>query len=309
MTINEHYIAKLLYKNKVLQYKGQKYEDFFVDIMTKINVNFKPIKAYGRIGDHKNDGFDSTTGTYYQIFAPEDIKKDATIYEAVNKLEEEFKGLLKHWDELCPIKKYYFVINDKYEGAPAPVEEKVLELRKEYEDKEIKIDTLLAKDFEIIFDLLNNEQVYEVVGYIPDKVTSVIAYDALSETVNHLMSVETPFIENSGLIVPDYDEKIIFNCLSSEVGKLLTTGGYQDSALKKYFKSNPGYEEILQDKFHALYIEAKAIIEDNKNNFADMRFFYILDKASVRKTAPIQNSVIVLMACYFASCDIFEEPE
>lgn len=306
MTNKEHYIAKILFKNKVLQYKGQAYEDFFVNIMTKQNVNFKPIKAYGKIGDHKNDGFDSVTGTYYQVFAPENITKEKTIYEAVNKLEDDFKGLLMHWNELCPIKEYYFVINDKYEGTSALIEEKILSLRKEY--KEIVINTFLAKDLERLFELLDDMQVYEVVGYIPDEVTNVIGFDALSETVNYLMSVEIPFVETSGLSVPDFDNKIVFNCLSQEVGKMLTTGGYQDGSLKKYFNANPGVDEILQEKFHALYMEAKSVIDDNKDNFADMRFFYILDKACVRKTIPIQNSVIVLMSCYFASCDIFEEP-
>ena len=37
----------------------------------------------------KNDGFDHTTGTYYQIFSPEDITKDTTIREAVKKLKTE----------------------------------------------------------------------------------------------------------------------------------------------------------------------------------------------------------------------------
>jgi hypothetical protein len=306
MTNKEHYIAKILFKNKVLQYKGQAYEDFFVAIMTRQNVNFKPIKAYGRIGDHKNDGFDSMTGTYYQVFAPEDINKDYTIYEAVNKLENDFKGLLIHWNELCPIKNYYFVINDKYEGVPAPIEEKILSLRKE--NKDIVIDTLLAKDLEKKFETLEDTQVYEIVGYLPDEVATVIGFDALCETVNYLMSVEVPFVEASGLIVPDFDDKIVFNGLSTSVGKMLATAGYQDGSLKKYFNSNPGIDEILQEKFHALYIEAKTVIDDNKDNFADMRFFYILDKACVRKTIPIQNSVIALMSCYFASCDIFEEP-
>ena len=64
----EHYIAKIIFSNHILQYTGQQYEDFFVSVMTKANPNFQPVKAYGNIGDMKNDGFDRTTGTYYQIF-------------------------------------------------------------------------------------------------------------------------------------------------------------------------------------------------------------------------------------------------
>lgn len=78
--------------------------------MTAANPNFQPVKAYGRLGDMKNDGFDAETGTYYQVFAPEDIMKYSTGNEAVKKLHTDFSGLYSHWDNLCPIKQFFFVI-------------------------------------------------------------------------------------------------------------------------------------------------------------------------------------------------------
>ena len=64
MTGEERYIARILLKNKVLGYSGQKFEDLFVEIMTKSNIEFQAVKAYGNIGDKKNDGFIRSTGTY-----------------------------------------------------------------------------------------------------------------------------------------------------------------------------------------------------------------------------------------------------
>ena len=75
----EQYIAKIIFRNHILTYSGQQFEDFFVSIMRKSNPSFYSVKAYGNIGDEKNDGFDRTTGTYYQIFAPEDLHKDQMI--------------------------------------------------------------------------------------------------------------------------------------------------------------------------------------------------------------------------------------
>ena len=66
--------------------------------------------------------------------------------------------------------------------------------------------------------------------------------------------------------------------------------------------------EILQKKFHILYEESKNNIKNTKENFADCRFYYILEKSCVKNTISIQTSVLVLMAYYFSSCDIFEEP-
>lgn len=44
--------------------------------MTKAEPNFQPVKAYGNIGDRKNDGFVSQTGIYYQVYAPRDVNKE-----------------------------------------------------------------------------------------------------------------------------------------------------------------------------------------------------------------------------------------
>ena len=68
-------------------------------------------------------------------------------------------------------------------------------------------------------------------------------------------------------------------------------------------------KEILQKKFRALYEEAKVQITDQTENCADRRFYYILEQACPKRTMSVQTSVLVLMAYYFSSCDIFEEPD
>ncbi|KAI4451747.1 hypothetical protein C823_006307 [Eubacterium plexicaudatum ASF492] len=146
MSKAEQYIAKIIFRNRILAYKGQQFEDFFVSVMTKFNPNFQPVKAYGNIGDQKNDGFDRTTGTYYQVFAPEDITKDKTINDGVKKLKNDFEGLYEHWDNICPIKYYFFVTNDKYNGIPAPIIRMAIDLDNNPLYKNINIKTFSAKD-------------------------------------------------------------------------------------------------------------------------------------------------------------------
>ena len=114
-------MAKIIFKNRILAYRGQQFEDFFISLMRIYNENFKAVKAYGRLGDRKNDGFDKTTGTFYQVFAPEDLTKVGTINDGVKKLKEDFEVLYEKWNDICPIKKYYFVTNDKYDGVPVPI--------------------------------------------------------------------------------------------------------------------------------------------------------------------------------------------
>lgn len=305
----EHYISKIIFSNHILQYTGQQYEDFFVSVMTKVNPNFQPVKAYGNIGDMKNDGFDSTTGTYYQVFSPEDITKDKTIYEAVKKLKTDFTGLYNNWNDLCPIKKFFFVVNDKYKGLPAPIIQMALELNNDPNYEQIEINTFTAKDLEKIFISLDDLSKQDIIGYIPNEIMPIVEYEALHETVTYLLNQELPMNQMDNLFVPNFDDKITFNGLSDIVNSQLVIGSYQEGTLMQYFNDNPGIKEILQKKFNALYEQSKENIPNTKENCSDCRFYYILEKACSKNTIPIQTSVLILMAYYFSSCDIFEEPQ
>ena len=225
MSKAEQYIAKIIFRNHILTYNGQQFEDFFVSIMTKSNPSFYPVKAYGNIGDEKNDGFDRTTGTYYQIFAPEDLHKGQTIYDAVEKLKTDFKGLYEHWNNDVPIKNFYFVTNDKNKGLPSPLHKAIIELDKEYHD--ISINPFIAKDLASIFDLLDWDSKLDIIRFIPDEILPVVEIDALNETVSHLMKVELSRTTPDSFIIPDFDEKIVFNGLSDIVKNRLVTGSYQ----------------------------------------------------------------------------------
>lgn len=305
----ERYIAKIIFQNRILKYKGQQFEDFFVSIMTRANDQFQAVKAYGNIGDRKNDGFDPTTGTYYQVFAPGDISKDSTIHTGVKKLKEDFEKLYNSWNGICPVKKFFFVVNDRFEGLPPPIIEMSIELDNRPEYAGVKIDIFTAKDLERIFDELDDFAKQDIIGIIPDEIMTVVEYDALHETVTYLLNTELPEDYTDSLLVPDFDDKIIFNGLSPVVSHHLVTGSYQEGQLMQYFNESPGIKEILQKKFHALYEEAKVQITNQTVNCADRRFYYILEQACPKRTMPIQTSVLVLMAYYFSSCDIFEEPD
>ena len=304
----EKYVASLIFKLKVYQYKGQQFEDFFVDIMTKSNPDFKAVKAYGNTGDQKNDGFDMKTGTYYQVFAPEDIHKPATINEAVTKLKTDFVGLYNLWNSICPIRKFYFVINDKYSGLPPQIIKAAMELDQNPLYANTKIDTFTASKLQKVFDNLPNDFKQDIIGFIPDEDMPMVEISALQEAINYLVKTEVSTDYTDALIVPDFDKKIAFNGLSQKISTSLKTASYQEGILRTYFKNNPGIEAVLQKKFHALYETSKKVIPDTKPNANDQRFAYILDTACPNNTLSIRTSVMILIAFYFDSCDIFEEP-
>ena len=101
-------ILRTYFENEIRKSNGQSFEDLFVRIMREYDKDFIPVKSYGSIGDRKNDGVNSKTGTYYQVYAPASISNKATIRKAVNKLENDFEGLLEHWNQICKVKTFNF---------------------------------------------------------------------------------------------------------------------------------------------------------------------------------------------------------
>lgn len=156
-------IARNMFHLQIHEADGQRFEDLFSKIMSYKSRDFQPVKPYGNICDRKNDGWIQSENTYYQVYAPSNIEK--SINDAVNKLETDLEGLLKHWDELCSVKNFYFVLNDKYKGAPPQLQQKMLSLKSKFGLEAAGV--LVAKDLEFdLFDL-RSDMILSVVGHLP----------------------------------------------------------------------------------------------------------------------------------------------
>ncbi|GAB6482700.1 hypothetical protein bcgnr5369_54230 [Bacillus cereus] len=308
MNKHEKYIARLFFQLKVHQSDGQAFENLFLNVMCKSNTNFQPVKAHGRIGDMKNDGFDKILGKYYQIYGPEEIEKKATIDNAVTKLNKDFYGLKEKWHSSCPIKEFYYVVNDKYKGCPAPIHQELIKLEKD--NLNIKFNVFSAHHLEDLFLKLSEEDITGVIGLIPDMEVDFLDYNDLNEVISFILNLETDISFEPKLELPDFEEKIKFNRLSDRIGIWLTSSSYQIGDLEQYFQVNgENISNDLNTKFKDLYDKSKGIIPDDTEYCEDKRFLYILQQACPNNKKVVRDAVLILMAYYFESCDIFEKPE
>ena len=123
MNLKEHF------KLKIYQSNGNQYEELFNDVM-KIAVNgFQSVKPHGNIGDRGNDGWVKATGVYYQVYAPEELFKNNG--EAIKKVKEDFKKLKDYWESISPIRSFYFVLNDKFNGVSPHIHKVLQDLKEE----------------------------------------------------------------------------------------------------------------------------------------------------------------------------------
>jgi hypothetical protein len=317
MNTQEKVIARVMFKNKVLMADGQQFENIFVTIMGYARPNFRAIRPQGQIGDRKNDGCEPTAGRYYQVYAPEDAStKEST---SVKKLETDFAGLKAYWSGLyaAGIQEFFFVLNDRYKGAFPTTHKALSDIQKNHSIK--KADVFACKDLErVVFDELGDDQVQVVVGFIPDVSMIVkVDYQILTEVVAHILENIPNKAVPGKLISPEFETKLTFNELSA-AAPYLKAGSYQSNAVESFFERNVDFaRQAVRQSLNDMYMDAaqEGFIADPAIGLTaqDQMYFHILSNAtplvSKGQLVAAQRAVQVLLAYFFESCDIFEEPK
>jgi len=295
MKTEEITLARIFFENKIRRSDGNAFEDLFTQIMNYAEPEFEQIDPWGNIGDRKNDGFIRSKGIFYQVFAPKDIKKSYP--DAISKLKTDFTGLLKHWS---PINEFYFVINDKYDGVHADANQTIADIVKSY--SLIKGKILTAKDLERIVFQLPDDQIIKIVSYLPnlDQISN-LDFSVLTQVVGFIMKL--PVKKGLGIVkFPDWDKKIVFNNISQETKQYLDTASFNLGALNEFLANESFLAEELQKKLIGLYEELKSSYN------GDSLFWEIINKCTPKNEQAFLTPVLTIMAKYFESCDIFEEP-
>jgi hypothetical protein len=299
LTRDEKAIARTLFKLKIHEADGQAFETLFTAIMNYAASNdFQQIKPWGNIGDRKNDGYIKSKGIFYQVFAPDDINKS---YPAlIAKLKTDFAGLLKHWS---PVNEFYFVVNDKYKGVNADSEKILTQI---IADNKLKAGGFFtANKLEDKLFTLADDQITQIVGHIPDPAALPgLNFLILDEVIGHIKSLSLAQPANSEIILPNWEEKIQFNNLSSSTSLRLNNGAMQLNDLQQFLDNQGNFlADSLRDKINEIYISEK------QSYTGDELFWTIVNTASPKANADYQSAVIVIMSKYFESCDIFERPK
>ncbi len=301
MDRNEKTIARILFENKIFKANGQAFENLFTEIMTYAEPNFRKIKAWGNIGDRKNDGYVEDKGIYFQVYAPEEIKNSYP--DVVKKINSDFKGLLKKWSL---VNEFYFVVNDKYNGVNADAEQTLTALKNKYNLK--KSGFFTADDLSKIVFSFEDDIIQKIVGFLPNTENlSNLEYSALKEVIGHIMKLPLP-IKAVYIKRPDWNEKIEFNKLSSHSAELLNFGSINLGGLEKYLANQAPLAQELQEQMTGIYEKIKTDWKGLEYK-SDNIFWEIINTCVPQKENRYQIPVLTIMSKYFESCDIFEEPK
>lgn len=290
-----YYEAK--YENEFLKAKGNAFQTFFNDLMGRAyKGDYMPCRPWGNRGDRKNDGFLKSERRLFQVYAPNEM----TEKEAIGKIEADFEGAKDFWN--IHFDKWAFVHN-AYDGIPPHVQKKMLDLEKA--NPGIKLDPWGLEELREIFRQLPREDLESWFGYAPNNQTKVKMGFKEIQVVLESISSKKPDPRKLVKQVPP--KKIEANQLSEDIATLLKEGMTKTSLVDDFFGKwyDPTFGEQIATSFREKY-------DTLRENLTPNEIFYELQSwvgGSERGTAEHEMTVLTVIAYYFESCDIFEEPQ
>ncbi len=181
-------------------------------------------------------------------------------------------------------------------------------------------ELFLSKDLEDVFFDLPEDKIIAVIGNPPNPAEiNVLSFDIVHEVVRHIVEAGGTRSLDKSLVAPDFDGKINFNTLNV-TGHMLRDAAYRRGSLEDYFRANSNFtRQQVRDRLRDIYDRSKSIsvvAVPAEATLADCQLFYILNEITPslpyqnsRLTAELQNAALVVMAYFFETCDIFEDPD
>ncbi|MNL13705.1 hypothetical protein D3C87_1346210 [compost metagenome] len=226
----------------------------------------------------------------------------------LSKMDSSIIGLLDFWEERnFKVKRFNYAVKDDYRNVYPLLYTNAKKISEKYK---IECEIITCKNVEDVFIKLSDENIFNVIGIIPDPLNiENVEYDILHEVIGFLLNSKTPRILENIPVLPDFDKKILFNSLSKITADFLNAGQRQGFVIKEYFELNSKFfKEELRQIFNNIYKQALSEIPESETK-NDEIFQYILDKSSPKDNFAYYNAVYILMAYYFEYCDIFETPK
>lgn len=236
--IDKKYLS-LQFLKRIYEKNGTEFQSLFSDIMQKAYPDFQKIKPYGNLGDGGNDGYIPASGTYYQVYSPENPSEKSSA--AAKKMIADFNKLKSRgWDNISKIKEYYIVFNDKNNGSDLVLESAQAQLSKDNPD--ISFHIFLPNKLEKIFLGLTHEELISL-GFDVDQRNAIkISVDIIKRLESELDKGYASFVSKSlekiqAIIISQGDDSLL---LEFEI--------LQTRTLQRLEKFN-----IAQEKYESLY--------------------------------------------------------
>jgi hypothetical protein len=275
--------------------REQEYEDFFCSVMESLHSdNFQLVKAAGRDGDGKADGYLVQEQCVFQSYAPSSGFRKQPL---LDKIKGDFLGAITKWGD--KIRKWIFVHNGP-EGLPKYALDLIVDLKTNQSKIDISVwgpgilkEKILSLPLGKLIDMF---------GLAPSQedITSLT-----HEPIKTLLRAMSSSVEGiSPEIKPVSVEKLQYNKLSPDVEVLLTAGRRKENLVDDLLLRwpDPGYGEELAKSFRAKYQSLLDTGTKPDDIFLGLKSFAGGDTGEVSA----QVSSLAILSYFFERCDIYE---
>jgi hypothetical protein len=284
------------FENQFLRLKGNAFQDLFADIMEKrYPGDFQRIRAGGREGDHKADGYLKSARMVYQVYAPDQMLASTT----TKKIKNDFEGACKFW--LDRMAGWTFVHNCRSGLLPA-----IVDLLDEIEaaNQHLTFERWGFEELRSVVFELEEYDLASLFGQAPNSrdIVSVSAED-LKPVILGIAAGDSIADDDVQPIPPD---KLSKNQLSLSIQLLLKHGMASANQVRKFFNrsADPGLGDKVAGRFKYQYGLLKGTGFTADEIFLRLRDFALEDASDPKQ----ESAALALLAYLFEQCDIFERP-
>lgn len=303
---------RLLFRVKIHEASGDCFQKLVSQLYEGNMPGFQAIAPWGNWGDGGNDGWIPSLGQYFQIYGPKPTTQWQPL-DAVNKAIADFKKLPEKWKN---VRKYSFVLNDRYCGIPGPIASALQKLGFDHNlDDASAVGTA---NLERLFMALEEDQRQVIVcGGVPVDLPEFIDPRSVGELLAHLADKQLPHSKFLSDLPPDFETKITFNGLAGQIAQFLRTYSYQTEIVQEFLgRRDPGLQQAIAEEMRNLYNESKSVIPDEDTDAANVRYVWIVDRLipDAMRNHPhsmkaYREAAQIILAKFFETCDVYEHPE
>ena len=312
MGANEDFYYRQFFQLKVYKASGDAFQHLFNQVMGYTHPGFQSITPWGNWGDGGNDGWIPDEGHYFQIYGPKPTTSAADSETvALKKAIDDFDKLPKKWQD---VRRYSFVMNDRFQGIPAPIASALQKLEK---DKKLS----QARGFPMtelmeFFMQLTLDKRQDIIGGIPPANVTFIDPREVSELLKSLADNADTHLTFLTDKAPNFDEKIEFNGLTDPVSTKLRALSYQVLLIDEFLdKRDFGLRQAIAQEIRDYYQQSKAAIPDDLQDAGNRRYFWLVEKlippslTHPHSLGAYRAAAELVIAKYFETCDAYDHPD
>ncbi|WP_150113924.1 ABC-three component system protein [Leptospirillum ferriphilum] len=298
---------RCLFKLRIYQSSGEQFQHLINELFGLVYPGFQPIAPWGSNGDGGNDGWIPTEGHYLQCYGP----KAGSNWEPVNaarKAQQDFKKLLENWSDL---RRYSFVLNDRFEGVPAPVQ-KVLQMIAS--DHSISSDVFSSATLTNLFMELTEDKKQMIVNGVPSGSDEIVDSRCIGELLQYLADRDLPPSNRSRRGVTSFEEKIRFNGLDGEASDRLRLASHQVGEVDEFLRSRDQWlAQGIAEHLKKTYQQCQACIPEGEDT-ANLHYVWLVEEMRpphIRHPHSIKayrQAAEIVLAKYFEACNVFKSP-